>query len=137
MIEWRGDDYQRRLVQHVAGNLDAAATVVESSIIRSFGDSGVKNTRSGATKAQRASNRSKPGEPPHVDTGRLKNSIAWKRQTLLLRRIGSGIGGKKDPGYAFYLEFGTRRMAARPYLRPALTRERERVRKIISRPLST
>jgi hypothetical protein len=52
-----------------------------------------------------------------VDTGRLRASIAWRieRDAIGLHaKVGSNVA------YAAYVEFGTRRMAARPYLRPAL-----------------
>jgi hypothetical protein len=58
-----------------------------------------------------------PGQPPSVRTGRLRGSITW--------RLGQdGLSPYVDVGsavvYAAYVELGTRRMAARPYLRPAL-----------------
>ncbi len=50
-----------------------------------------------------------------VDTSRTKNSIVvHKIVDPLSRRIGP------DTGYAIFLEFGTFRMAARPYMVPAL-----------------
>ena len=52
-----------------------------------------------------------------VDTGRLRASIAW--------RMGHDFGGLyaivgTNVHYAAPVEFGTRTMRARPYLRPAL-----------------
>lgn len=58
-----------------------------------------------------------PGQKPAVRTGRLRGSITWRlgRDPLgLYADIGSSVL------YAPYLEFGTSRMEARPYLRPAL-----------------
>jgi hypothetical protein len=52
-----------------------------------------------------------------VDTGRLRSSIAWRLETDargLHAVVGTGVT------YAAYVEFGTRYMRARPYLRPAL-----------------
>lgn len=56
---------------------------------------------------------SAPGEPPAVDTGNLKNSL----RVLEVTDDYASFGTSAD--YAAYLEFGTRNMAARPYLRPA------------------
>lgn len=60
---------------------------------------------------------SSPGQGPGVITGRLRASITW--------RPGSDdISPFVDVGtavhYAPFLELGTRKMAARPFLRPAL-----------------
>ncbi len=65
---------------------------------------------------------SMPGEGPGVVTGRLRGSITW--------RLGrDGFGTYVDVGsavfYAPFLELGTRRMAARPFLRPALEAARD------------
>lgn len=52
-----------------------------------------------------------------VDTGRLRSSITWEigqDGTTIVGRVGTNVH------YAPYLELGTRRMRARPFLRPAL-----------------
>lgn len=56
-----------------------------------------------------------------VDTGRLRSSINWKLgrdHVGLLAIIGTNVA------YAPYVEFGTRFMAAQPFLRPALAAAR-------------
>lgn len=60
---------------------------------------------------------SQPGHGPSVRTGRLRGSITW--------RIGQdGESPYADIGtavfYAPFVELGTSRMQARPFLRPAL-----------------
>lgn len=52
-----------------------------------------------------------------VDTGRLRASISWR-----MERDGDQVVGVVGTNveYAAYVELGTRRMSARPYLRPAL-----------------
>jgi len=62
---------------------------------------------------------SAPGSPPAVDTGTLKNSIPESRKTeRLCRWVGTNLP------YGLYLEFGTSRIAARPWLTPAIEAER-------------
>lgn len=65
---------------------------------------------------------SAPGQPPAVDTGRLRQSIRVQKVGPGHYRVGT------DVQYAIFLEFGTRRIAARPFLRPSvqelLTRRR-------------
>ena len=57
---------------------------------------------------------SAPGQPPMTDTGRLVNSIEFDKIGDLTATVGSKLA------YAPYLEYGTSRMAARPFFRPAI-----------------
>ncbi len=66
---------------------------------------------------------SRPGEPPRVDTGRLRDSIfARARAGGLSAEVGT------DLDYGAQLEFGTQRMAARPWLHPAFAASKARIR---------
>lgn len=56
---------------------------------------------------------SAPGQPPMSDTGRLVNSIEFEKVGDLTATVGSKLA------YAVHLEYGTSRMAARPFFRPA------------------
>ena len=73
-------------------------------------------TRTGRTYSIRgkAHVASAPGEPPAVDTGNLKNSL----RVLEVTDDYASYGTSAD--YAADLEYGSRRMAARPFLRPAV-----------------
>jgi HK97 gp10 family phage protein len=62
---------------------------------------------------------SAPGQPPMSDTGRLANSIEFDKSVFggnLTATVGSRLA------YALYLEYGTSRMSARPFFRPAVER---------------
>lgn len=63
---------------------------------------------------------SAPGDPPAVDTGRLRQSIVALKIEPGRWRVGTNLE------YALYLEFGTRRIAPRPFMRPAADKERQR-----------
>jgi Bacteriophage HK97-gp10, putative tail-component len=52
------------------------------------------------------------GEPPGVDTGFLRSSVQVQNSGQMRREIRVGAD------YGAYLEFGTTRMAARPYMGP-------------------
>jgi HK97 gp10 family phage protein len=67
---------------------------------------------------------SAPGKPPAVDTGRLRASYTW-RTGVDARGPYVEIG--TNVLYAPFLEFGTRRMAARPHLRPAVNELRKEI----------
>jgi len=59
----------------------------------------------------RTVNVSKPGDPPNTDTGRLAQSIKFDFQKNgLVGRVGTNLK------YGKWLEFGTEKIAARPWL---------------------
>ncbi len=59
---------------------------------------------------------SAPGEPPAVDTGNLRASVGFQ-----IRGAGRvGIGVQAGAPYWKFLEFGTRFIDPRPFLRPAI-----------------
>lgn len=94
--------------------LHAAGLAVQSAAKRlaSTPGRGRTYTRGNVTHVASA-----PGDPPAVDTGRLRASISSE-----LARDAQGLHARVGSRYdvALFLELGTRRMAARPFLRPAL-----------------
>lgn len=71
---------------------------------------------------------SAPGEPPAVRTGMLRNSIKYTVHGVSLSVkgvVGTGVR------YAEWLEFGTSKMAPRPFLGPTFERERLTVKRIL------
>jgi phage gpG-like protein len=76
--------------------------------------------------------RSKPGEVPRVQTGVLRRSITHEmHDTLPIGRVGTNVE------YSKWLEFGTRRMKPRPFIRPSLMRVIAPIRTIWSVPIRT
>ena len=67
-----------------------------------------------------------------VDTGRLKNSISG-RVTIGVKQIEGEVF--TDVEYAPYIEFGTERAKAQPFLRPALYGNEDKITTIISREM--
>lgn len=64
---------------------------------------------------------SAPGEPPAVDTGTLRRAVQiddseLRGKQVIRNRIGTALP------YAKWLEFGTARMAPRPWARPSLVK---------------
>jgi HK97 gp10 family phage protein len=69
-------------------------------------------------------------EPPHLQCGELRRSIAHEvDRANLVGRVGTN---KK---YGGYLEKGTSTMEARPYLQPALLRNRNTLKRIMTTPI--
>jgi len=121
-VNWDTKDFMRQVERERKSALTKAALLVVRSVKDSFGSSGIPN----ATKKQRESSVSAPGEPPHVQTGFLKKNIAYE----LVGNDTAHVGANKDVKYAYWLEYGTPKMKARPYLRPALIREKKKILKI-------
>lgn len=62
-----------------------------------------------------------------VDTGRLRNSITHQQMSENTEVIGTNVE------YAPYVELGTHKMGARPYLRPACENHTAEYRAIVER----
>jgi phage gpG-like protein len=95
--------------------LDAEAETMVNDVKLSFGTSpaGRSYQRAGVTHIA-----SQPGFPPNADTGTLRAAINWQPDGPLTRTISDGVE------YGAFLEFGTVRMGARPFMGPALERLR-------------
>lgn len=72
---------------------------------------------------------SAPGQPPNNDTGVLANNI----ETVQVAE--DRVNVSSNAPYATHLEFGTSKMAERPYMRPAVAAERDNVTKLVRRAL--
>lgn len=73
---------------------------------------------------------SAPGEAPATDTGALVSSTYFTKVDSFTAAIGSRLE------YAFYLEFGTLRMAARPSWVPAAEKNAPRLEKRLRRVIA-
>jgi len=95
-------------------NIGAGRKVYVTGHTRKTGEKGAKRRRKKIIWEP-----SKPGEVPRVRRGDLRSSISTAptdRKTVV-------VGPTSPPApYGQHLEFGTRKMAARPFMRPALMR---------------
>lgn len=73
---------------------------------------------------------SKPGEPPNQDTGVLASNIETVQISPLLVEVSS------NAPYSAPLEFGTSKMAARPFMRPARDKMRAEVAELVRRAVA-
>ncbi len=95
--------------------LFAGATSTQSEAIKSIqahASSGEVYNKRGRQHAS-----SVPGSPPNSDTGNLVANI-----TIEDIDGGFDVGSRKGAGYGLALEFGTIKMAPRPWLQPAYDR---------------
>lgn len=73
---------------------------------------------------------SRPGEPPNEDTGALRRSIKVEQSGPLTVKV---TAGDDNVNYAAFLEFGTSRMAARPFMGPAARKKKDEVVALVRR----
>ena len=66
------------------------------------------------------------GQPPATDTGYLVQNI-----NLKIDAEGLGASVESNADYSAALEFGTRKMAARPFMQPALEENRPKIRRLV------
>lgn len=74
---------------------------------------------------------SSPGEPPNQDTGVLGGNI----ETVMTGPLAVEVSSNAP--YSSPLEFGTSRMAARPFMRPARDKEAQAARALMVRAVNS
>jgi len=116
-FRWYGPEFQVKFKAMIGPNLERAAIYLKGEIKESLRI----GNKTGKTP-------SSPGEPPRRRTGRLSGSIAhevdWPK---LIARVGTNLR------YAKFLELGTSKMAARPFIRPAVAKARGAIAAILSK----
>lgn len=136
-LTWDGDRARARIEAELTRRLQRAAKVVwgRAKQLINVDGTGVRATSAGKGKARKrkgsliyGADPSKPGDPPHKQRGHLLRSVAWEVSGLVAR-----IGTNLD--YGRFLELGTVKMAARPWLRRALNETRDEVKRILSAPM--
>jgi HK97 gp10 family phage protein len=105
-----------------AGNL-VRNTAVQS--IQQGAKSGVVYEKYNPRRTHRAS---AAGQPPATDTGFLVNNIFLKIDS---DGLGASVESRAD--YSAFLEFGTSKMAARPFMQPALESNKSKIRTLEKR----
>lgn len=99
-MKWRGDAAARRITRKLGGNLHRADEKILEKARELIGVQGPP--------------RSTPGNPPHIDSSRLIDSLYDEVDAT---NLGSRIGSTEE--HAVYTEVGTPTMAPRPWLAPA------------------
>jgi HK97 gp10 family phage protein len=67
-----------------------------------------------------------PGEPPNADTHHLDSNITTEKTGPLTAVV------RSNANYAAALEFGTGKMAERPYMRPAVKKAEQKIKGLVS-----
>ena len=130
--------FEKRLAKHMVKNpelhvrslIRRSTTLVEATAKESIlkGGTGITYQKYNPRRQHIAS---APNEPPASDTGFLVNSISSRVRKKDKEVIGEVIASAP---YAAWLEFGTEAMlkkgGARPFMQPALERNRPKIKRI-------
>ena len=117
-MKWKGPEAMKAIRHEAANRVDMASRFVRDKAKEIVGRSQpVRIYAKKAGRSRKGLDPSKPGEPPKKVTGHLRMGI---RKQMDRGRIEARIGSNVP--YGKHLELGTRKMAARPWLRPTLTR---------------
>ena len=123
-LKWDGKRVQRTVEQEAERALDKTAFEIITAARDSMREpkhGWDYSPAQGASRTGRAKRRSSAaGEAPAIQTGKLRSSLAKEKPRPLVRRIGTNLP------YGKHLEFGTKNMVARPYLRPAFEKKKKR-----------
>ncbi len=111
--------------KHLKGLVQRSTTLVEGTVKQSIA-SGNKTGRT-YMKGGVSHTASAPGEPPATDTGFLVQNITSQVKSEGTKVIGQIVASAP---YAKALEFGTTNMKPRPYMQPALERNRPKIKRI-------
>lgn len=124
-VEWHGDEASRHVRSRAVRFLYRAASWVQTrakQLLSIAGTGKVKGKRVGPVE------RSKPGEPPRKQTGRLRASVQKEVDAeSLTARVGTNVE------YGRHLELGTKRgVKPRPWLRRALAEMQTKVAQLLA-----
>ena len=129
-IIWNGPKIVKKTTDQIFINMGAATLFMVSEVKKSINRPQPTRTSS-TTGKRRGLNPSKPGQPPKRIEGDLENSVTaevTRSRNKIVGRYGSTL-----TEIAIWLEFGTSRMAARPFLRPPLLKNRSELVRILTR----
>lgn len=120
-LKWYGPERMDEIKAKVRRNMSEVMAEMDTDIKTSM-----RTTPRGEADPQaRSGSRSLPGHPPAVQTALLIGSIQHKVEDKNNSIVGTV--GSHEVIYAAPLEFGTPKMAPRPFLMPALERIKDKI----------
>jgi phage gpG-like protein len=131
-VDWHGDTFMKAVGNVTRSRLREAGRAVVRYVKSKM--KGRSQRTAKGVKVRTSS--SAPGQPPHKFTGNLFKSLGVR---LRKKRIAAKVGAFSP--HSHLLEFGTANrgktgaMAARPFLRPALSAMQSTIKQIMLRPI--
>ena len=121
-----GQTLDSEVVHAAKGRMQSSVQLVRKTAVESI----QRGVKTGETykkyNPKRTHTASAAGQPPATDTGFLVQNITTDVRSQGTKVIGEIIASTP---YAKALEFGTRKMAARPYLNPALRKNKKKIQR--------
>lgn len=131
-VIWKGASVMASLRGTSLQNLSEASIFLKDAVQETLtGNRSGRVYRVPATKQKYTA--SAPGEPPAVRLGDLKRAISHKvNKAKLTAIVGPRLIGQ-DPKkqYPVWLEFGTKKMSPRPYMKPTFDKSKDTVIQIM------
>lgn len=121
-LEWNGDAVLAEVEKAAETALNGAAEEIRTSVVRTMPGEGARvvTGTGGSTGIRGKYVASNPGAAPGVRSGQLRNSINNEKAGRLKREVGTNVR------YAPFLEFGTSKMAARPFMGLGFSRGKDK-----------
>ena len=120
-LDWNGPACQREIQALIKRGLYSAGLLVQRRAKELLSTSGTGGGK--GKKRKYGSEPSAPGEPPRKQRGTLRASVAVDANEKECR-VGTNLK------YGLYLELGTRKLKARPWLRRALAETESKIKPI-------
>jgi HK97 gp10 family phage protein len=117
-VSLKGGDKHIRRLKKLSGDavvrIASAVVLNGAEAIKAEAHNSItRNSAAGQSGGKHQHVRSRPGEPPNNEFGTLVSHIEASQPKPLVAEV------RSEAPYAAHLEFGTSRMQARPYMRPA------------------
>lgn len=123
-------NFQKEVYDKQIAAIQEATFLIHATAVKSI-QSNTGGTPTQRYKPDRIVNVSRPGSAPNTDTGRLVQSIKFDFQKGgTVGRVGTNLKYGKD------LEFGTKKMKARPWLSSAITEVSKQIADIFKRSMT-
>ena len=107
--------------------MNRSVDIVRNHVVESI----QRGAKSGETyelyNPRRTHTASAPGQPPATDTGFLVSNVSTQVKTQGKKVIGQIVSSAP---YSVHLEFGTTNMKARPFMQPALEKNKRKIQRI-------
>ena len=127
-VTWTPEEFVADAREAVAAGLTAGAMELASEMRRNMGSEGGgvigKGGKSGKRNIYAAA---PPGHFPGIRTGQLRRSIMHTDATAKDLTASAGSASGKQDRYGLWLEYGTSKMAARPWILRSFNRAKDKV----------